>query len=145
MSVMKIAATTLVAAGLTCGAVGAAHASGTKTLTAVSPRANTMVITYVNTDTEATSCSAYGNGPVYFGTPTVRIPPKGSTTVTVADVPAGFYNVGWGCRGFAQEKHYVTVGGAAKTSAQPHVVANSPIVSSGVPFDLNAVLRSFGS
>ncbi|MDI9917001.1 hypothetical protein [Rhodococcus sp. IEGM 1379] len=125
--------------------IGSASASGTNQLDAASPRNNTVTFTFTNTARDVTSCTAYGNGVVYFQTDNVRIAPESTVKVTMADVPAGNYSIGWSCRSFAQEKHYVTVAGTATPSANPHVVPNDALPTANLSASMPSFITMFGS
>ncbi|NMO01610.1 hypothetical protein HH308_10340 [Gordonia sp. TBRC 11910] len=102
---------------------GVAHATGTKSLMLATPGANTVVATIANSDMDdSVSCTVWGQGPTYWQAP-LSVAPRNSKSVRVVDVPAGNYTIGWDCNGFAQEKHYITVGGTGTPSAKPHTVS----------------------
>lgn len=97
------------------------------------PGTNSLTFTFQNNDVDSTTCSAHADGPVYFDTITLRVPPHASATVTYTDVPAGFYHVGWGCRAFSQGELSVTVGGAPVTGAKPHQGPAHPAPANPAP------------
>lgn len=102
---------------------GVAQASGTRSLMLATPGANTVVATITNSGLDNTeSCTVWGQGPTYWQAP-LSVAPRNSKSVRVVDVPAGNYTIGWDCNGFAQEKHYITVGGTDIPSAKPHTVS----------------------
>ncbi|TCJ95651.1 hypothetical protein DFR71_4566 [Nocardia alba] len=89
---------------------------------------NSLTFTFVNNDDDVTTCEAYAAGPVSFRTPSTRVPARSRTAVVFVDVPAGNYVINWACRGFAQGKRVVTVGGDPTTGTAPHqgVAPTSP-------------------
>ncbi|MDH6284903.1 hypothetical protein [Prescottella agglutinans] len=101
------------------------------TLTLDTPRNNTIVASITNVDLyNGASCSIRGNGPTTFEFLNIGVAPRNTTTVTIADVPAGNYTISWGCNSWGYERHLVTVSGTATPPAQPHIVPNGIIPSS---------------
>ncbi|GAA1637925.1 hypothetical protein GCM10009764_70400 [Nocardia ninae] len=128
---------------------GAGTAAAVVPLTAT-PGTNALTFTFQNNDIEATTCAAHADGPVYFDTITLRVPPRASATVTYTDVPAGFYHVTWGCRAFSQGDLSVTVVGAELEGAKPHQGPANPAPANPAPAQPNPAPQrppsgSFGS
>ncbi|QBJ96253.1 hypothetical protein ERC79_09950 [Rhodococcus sp. ABRD24] len=118
----------ITAATLMSTGTAQAYIVDTTTLTLATPRHNTVVASIANADSyKSLSCSVRGNGPTTFEFLNIRVAPRNTTTVTIADVPAGNYTISWGCSGFGLEPHLLTVGGAATTPAKPHIVPNDTV------------------
>ncbi|WP_430336256.1 hypothetical protein [Rhodococcus sp. ACT016] len=127
---------------------GTAQAAVNPTLTLTTPRNNTVVVSIANNDSYTNAgCSVRGNGPTSFEFLNIGVAPRNTTTVTIADVPAGNYTIRWGCNGFGYEPHLITVSGTATPPAKPHIIPNDTIPSlpGGIGFGSLGSLGSLGA
>lgn len=115
-----------VAAAATAITVAASPASAAPDTSGrvTSPSKNIIVFQITGLKERSFQCSAYINGPTTYTTPGFRVPPKGTTKITIGDVPAGYYRAQWQCGSFHQGYRSVTVAGSP--TGKPRIVKNRP-------------------